>query len=362
MSADAPVRRLVRAGRTVPAMVNGPAPDAPAGWCWITPTLSGVCGSDLRELRDGRGGGGAFGHEIVGIVTSGPTAPSARVVVSPLITCAVRRREPCPACQAGRFGQCDAFGANGLGKSIGLDTPFGGWADQVPAHPSMLRAVPDTLPDRTAVLAEPLSVALAGLWRLPANVREIAIVGAGPLGLLAAFAARHRYPDARRCIVARHPAQVAAALELGCADVLTDALTDAKATTGVHRWRARSPHRRPSVVVDAGGGSAALGAALAAADDGGTVLTLGNPERCDELSALWQRGLCLVGHLEHTARATTDGRREDSLAAAVDLLARRPGLGATIVTHVVELADHERAWRLLVDRARERVVKLALRP
>jgi threonine dehydrogenase-like Zn-dependent dehydrogenase len=380
MSGDvsrATVRRLVRSGRpgTIPALVTAPIPEAPPGWCWIAPTLSGVCGSDLRELRAGRGAGHrdgfAFGHEIVGVIIVPPAppvpaspgpAPGDRVVVSPLITCAARDRPLCPGCRAGSYAQCHSFGADGLGKSIGLDTPFGGWAERVPAHPSMLCTVPVTLPDRTAVLAEPLSVALAGLWRLPANVREIAVVGAGPLGLLTAFAAQQLFPDARRCIVALRPAQGAAAAELGCADVLAGSDSVIATTGDVRRWRAREPQRRPSVVVDAAGGHTSLAAALAATDDGGTVLTLGNPERCDDLSALWLRGLTLVGHLEHGARATTDGRREDSLAVAVRLLAGRPGLGATVVTHVVDLTDHERAWRLAANRAREGVVKLALRP
>jgi threonine dehydrogenase-like Zn-dependent dehydrogenase len=355
-------------------MVTGPDPDTPLGWCRVAPTLSGVCGSDLRELRASRGAGPrdgvAFGHEIVGVVTAAPApaasirspVPGDRVVVSPLITCAARDRPLCPACQAGRYAQCHTFSLDGLDKAIGLDTPFGGWADRVPAHPSMLRAVPATLPDRTAVLAEPLSVALAGLWRLPPDVHEIAVVGAGPLGLLTAFAAQHLYPDARRCIVARHAAQAAAAAELACAEVLTCADSAATTARDVRRWRARGPRRRPSAVVDAAGGPVSLDAALAAADDGGTVLTLGNPARCDDLSALWRRGLCLVGHLEQAARATADGRWEDSIATAVELLARRPALGATIVTHVVDLADHETAWRLAADRAREAVVKLALRP
>ncbi|HLX77415.1 MAG TPA: alcohol dehydrogenase catalytic domain-containing protein, partial [Acidimicrobiales bacterium] len=114
-------------------------------WHRVTPLLSGICGSDLSTLD---GASSRYfedlvsfpfvpGHEVVGVLASGPEAGE-RVVVEPVLSCVVRGIEPlCPSCAAGRTGACEriAFGdlRPGLQTGYCADTS-GGWSEDLVAH------------------------------------------------------------------------------------------------------------------------------------------------------------------------------------------------------------------------------------
>lgn len=377
-------KRLVR-GRAAaghhPVLVTEPLRDLPApDWCRVRVTLAGVCGSDLREMQMSPesvktplpGQGLTYGHEIVGVVRDAGVdrfVTGARVAVHPLLTCRVLRRPECTACTAGTYGQCLSFGTDGLGlgKSLGLDSPHGGWAELVVAHPTMLRALPPELGDHQAVLAEPLSVAVAGLWSVAEGwpPPHIAVVGAGTLGQLVALAAADLFPDSRRCIVTRHKVQSKAARELGAADVLPQGtIKDVADWHGAANPRvvdgSGSLLTGPELVVDAAGSASSLATALALAGMGGTVLTLGNPAACSDLRHLWLKRLCLRGHLEH-ARRTSGDESTDSMSVAIALLSRWKHASQALVTHTFTFAEHEKSWALIA-RLDKQYVKIALRP
>ena len=133
-------------------LVERDAPDVPAeGWAHVDPVLSGICGSDLATL-DGRSsryfeGIVSFpfvpGHEVVGTLADDaagadgvPLAAGTRVVLQPVLGCAARGiKPPCPACQAGKVGNCGylAFGhiRPGLQTGFCADTG-GGWSSTGP--------------------------------------------------------------------------------------------------------------------------------------------------------------------------------------------------------------------------------------
>ncbi len=197
-----------------------PGPD----WRHVTPVLSGICGSDLATL-DGRSSryfedlvSFPFvpGHEVVGTVDDDgvaadgrPLAAGSRVVLEPVLGCVARAIDPpCPACAAGRTGDCErvAFGhlRPGLQTGFCADTG-GGWsAAGLVAHQSQLYAVPDELTDDDAVTIEPVACAVHAV--LAAGLRDgdtVAVLGAGTLGLAVVAALTHlaatgRMPDARR--------------------------------------------------------------------------------------------------------------------------------------------------------------------
>ena len=185
-------------------LVDVTAPSLPsADWFPVTPIRSGICGSELASV-DGRSSlyfedivsfPFILGHEIVGeMVADGigadgePLLAGQRVVVQPVLGCAARGLELCPACRAGDVGRCGCLTHGHL--SPGLQTGFcrdtgGGWSEgPLVAHASQLFAVPDDLSDDDAVTVEPMACAIHAALRAQAGADDtVAIIGAGTLGL-----------------------------------------------------------------------------------------------------------------------------------------------------------------------------------
>jgi len=101
--------------------------------------------------------------------------------------------------------------------------------------------VPDGVDDATAVLAEPLAVALhAVLAARPAAGSRVLIIGAGTVGLCVLAALRLLDAEAEVVAVARHPGQRELAKELGAAQIAGDIV--AGRTPGRGTWLGRCPH------------------------------------------------------------------------------------------------------------------------
>ena len=179
----------------------------------------GICGSDLHawhgkmdhRLRPPQ----PVGHECSGeIAELGPEvegfAMGQRVVVRPLDPC-----NTCPACIAGHRHICQKL------KFMGLDTPGAmqqSWT--VPAH--TLHKLPDNIPLDIAARIEPLAVACHDV-RL-AEVRKgeyVVVIGAGPIGMLIAMAARAR--GAKVLVAEVNASRLKFAAEMGFETINPDA-------------------------------------------------------------------------------------------------------------------------------------------
>lgn len=188
---DFQLRTLVE--RDVP-----PPPPPAAGEALLRVEEIGVCATD-RELARFRFGvppeGEShliLGHEALAQVESvGPGVTTIRPGdwVTPLIrrNCAPH----CPSCVAGRRDLCDT----GLYFERGINRAHGYFTEYVTDPVADLLTVPGALLD-VAVLAEPLSVvekAIETAFRChPLTPRTAIVTGAGPVGLLAAFALQVR--------------------------------------------------------------------------------------------------------------------------------------------------------------------------
>jgi len=155
--------------------------DPQPGWSAVQVTSVGLCGSDLHWFADGGIGENRIesplvpGHEFAGIAVTGPYA-GRRVAVDPAIPCG-----HCEICRGGNGNLCPAVQFAGHGS---LD---GGMRRQVVWPDHLLVPLPDELSDDAGALLEPLGVAIhavkLGHVRLGADVL---VVGAGPIGVLAA--------------------------------------------------------------------------------------------------------------------------------------------------------------------------------
>ena len=230
--------------RTPTALRQVPDPQLPhQDWVITRPRLTGICGSDSKQILMDFGADDAdnamsafcsfpqvMGHEVVAdVVAVGPRARGLevgqRVVLNPWLSCGPRGIEPpCPACESGDYSLCWSFTDGnikpGIHTGVSADVT-GGYAELMPAHHSMLFAVPDSVPDELAVFADPFSVSLHAITRHPPpRSGRVLVYGAGSLGLCAVTILRTLYPDVAVAVVARFDAQAELARRFGAALVL----------------------------------------------------------------------------------------------------------------------------------------------
>jgi threonine dehydrogenase-like Zn-dependent dehydrogenase len=335
------------------------APELPGpDWVRVRPRLSGICGSDLATL-DGTSSryfepivSFPFvpGHEIVG-----DTEDGRRVVLVPVLNCAVRGVDPpCDMCAAGRINLCErvAFGHIEPGLQCGFcESTGGGWSEEMVAHPSQLVEVPDDLTDEQAVLIEPTACAVHAARTVTTG--RVAVVGAGTLGLLTIAALRRVSPAAEIVATAKHPDQRSWAKELG-ADVVCapgELARSVRSATGSMRIGEQLTGGVPAVV-DCVGSEASLTQALQVVAPGGTVHVVGMPGRTTlDLTSLWHRETALRGTYAYE-RADFDTAAE--LVSSLDL--------GRLVSAVYPLARYEDAVAHAAEAGARGAVKIAFDP
>jgi threonine dehydrogenase-like Zn-dependent dehydrogenase len=305
------------------------------GWVRVRPRIAGICGSDLATLS---GHTSLYftplvsmpfvpGHEVVGeTMDDAPGLPrGSRVVLDPVLACAARGLDLCPACASGDRNRCDRVTVGHV--SPGLQTGFctdtgGGWSGQLVAHTSQLHAVPDDLPDERAVLVEPLACAVHAARRAAVGDGDsVLVVGAGAVGLFVTLALRELTPASRITVVAKHRRQAELAQQFGA----TDVVGPGEVVGGVRRaTRALrlEPERGSAyllggvdVAIDAVGSPAAVDTALRTTRAGGRVLLAGVPAAGVDLTPAWFRELTVQG-----AYASAG----DAFATAMSLAATAP--------------------------------------
>jgi len=158
-----------------------PEPDVGLDQVLVAPAYVGVCGTDLH-IVDGLHPRARFplilGHEVVGVVASGPSAGAA-VVVDPTISCGT-----CSACRLGLDHVCENL------RLVGIDRD-GGLAERLVVDEAKLHPVPEGLTLEAAALAEPLAVAVHAVHRSGLGAASrVVVCGGGPIGLLTALVAQ----------------------------------------------------------------------------------------------------------------------------------------------------------------------------
>ena len=349
-------------------------PFAPArpGWATVRVSRCGICGSDLNLLK------GAesmllepyaslpmvLGHEIVGVLESAPEgsglAPGQRVVIEPVLDCAVRELPPCRFCARGDYNLCENFldGALPPGSTLGFNSAAsGGMAERTAAHPSKILPVPDCLSDEEAVLVDSLaSVAQPVLENFPEPGETALVWGAGVLGQHAVRCLRALGFEGRIVAVARHQFQADLAKEGGADTVLRSASRQELAKALGARF----------VPTTMGGGNIEGGAdvifdcvasprtvqdGLLALRARGRYVMVGTAGALTgvDVSSLWFRQLKVTGTMAY-ATALWNGERVRTYQLCLDLLASGGYPTRGLLTGLFKLEDWKQAFQSSFDK------------
>lgn len=323
------MKRFVIRGAEDSLVEDTPSPEPGNGEVRVRVRYVGICGSDLHYYFDGANG--AFvvkeplvpGHELSAVVDADPSgewAPGTPVTIHPATFGPV-----VPGMEGLRHLRA---GGSYLGSASTWPHTQGALAEHLIVGKDMLRRLPEGLDLKRAALAEPLAVGLhACTMAGDLTGKDVVVSGAGPIGLLTAFAAR-----------ARGAARVAVS------DVLTGPLDRAAQLGFTEVYRAGQdalPEKDFDVAFECSSARASIAACLAALKPRGVLAQVGMlPARPVELelSALVARELTWVGCF----------RFNDEIDEAVDLLATHPEADA-VITHVVGAEDAVAAFAVAKD-------------
>ncbi len=170
------------------AVIDIDRPVPAEGQALLRITAAGICGSDIGAYRGTNGLVSyprVIGHELCGVIESIPAdnprglKAGDRVVVDPYLYCG-----HCYPCRIGRTNCCTDLHVLGVHVDGGMAEYY--------CHPAdMLIPVPEELTDVQAAMAEPLTISLHAIHRGGLKAGEYcAVIGAGPIGLVAAMAAQ----------------------------------------------------------------------------------------------------------------------------------------------------------------------------
>ena len=359
-------------------------------WVVIKPRLTGICGSDAKQVFMDFGEMSAdnpmkaffslpqvLGHEVVAdVVALGPEAEGLdvgdRVVLNPWLSCGPRGVDPmCPACEIGDFSLCWNFGAPPISPGIHSGTSSdasGGYADLMPAHDSMLFKVPDSLPDELAVFADPFSVSLHSVTRHPPPPGgKVLVYGAGALGTCATAIVRALHPDVDVMVVARFEAQAELARSLGATVVQHEpreqVIEEAAAwSDGVLQASDGLPMAYPGgidVVYDTVGRPETFEVGVRVLKARGTLVKAGvHGPAMWEWTPLYFKEISWVGS-NAFGFEEVDGVRKHGIAHYLDIAASGLVDLQPMLTHTYALADWHDAFATLATQADTGAIKVA---
>lgn len=237
----------------------------------------GICGSDLHYYSHGRIGKYVvdkpfiLGHECAGdIAAIGSNVQrfqvGDRVAVEPGVTCG-----RCDACKEGRYNLCPDV-------EFLATPPFdGAFVQYIKIREDFVFSIPDNLSYEEAALVEPFSVGIHAANRTGLQPGStIAIMGMGPVGLMAVAAAK-AYGAAHIIVTDLEPLRLEAAKQMGASHIINireqDPLVEIKRITN---------GKGVDVAWETAGNPKALQSALGSLRRGGKLAIVGLPAQ-DEI-------------------------------------------------------------------------------
>ena len=250
-----------------------PYPASKPGWAIVKVRAVSICGSDVGAYR----GHNVLvtyprilGHEVAGeIVEIGPNGKGLKkgdhIILDPYVYCG-----KCYPCSIGRPNCCEKLEVLGVHRDGGMTEYF--------SHPDhLLHKVPEDMPWELVPLGEPLTIALHSIHRAAVKKGEhVAIIGAGPIGLLSALVALHY--GAIPILIDILDARLTYAESVGVRHVVDSSKVDA-----VGRIREITAGTMANAVIEASGSNQAIRASLDYVSFAGRIVFTGWPKSDTEL-------------------------------------------------------------------------------
>lgn len=314
------MKALVLSSKGIIRLEEVDTPSPSPGEALLRVRSCGVCGSDLPRIFGDLAyfypliPGHEFSGEVVEVGSRGDEPwLGKRVTVYPLLPC-----RKCIFCEQGRYELCERYDYLGSRR-------HGAFAEYVTVPVANLLPLPESMSFLEGAMMEPAAVTFHALRRLHACAgRGVAVMGLGPIGLLAGmwakvFGARFLWGvdvDEGKFPLAR---------TMGFDEVFSPAALPQK--------------ENPEVVIEASGNGKALLSSLRWVGKRGTMLLLGNQERevvvtPQDWSYILRKELTLLGSWNSNfARSDCDWEKVLVFAAQ-----KRVSF-APLVSHRVSLAE-----------------------
>jgi L-iditol 2-dehydrogenase len=262
-----PTRVLVFEGPWQMPLHERPSRDPGPGEVAVTVRAAGICGSDVHGYVGATGRrrpGVVMGHEASGEIRAVGDGVSSVVPGDPVALRSILPCGECASCGRGRGNVCE----NRRGLGMHLD---GAYADEVIVPEALVLPLPAAVSFEQAAMIEPLGVSMHAVNVTPFGPDDdVAIIGAGAIGLLALLAVRDR-GAARIVVTDRSRHRLALAQQLG-ADVAID-VSKGDPSAAI---RAATDARGADAVIEAVGIAATVQQSLSGARIGGNVTWVGN--------------------------------------------------------------------------------------
>ena len=218
-----------------------PLPQPGRGEVRVKVRLAGICGSDSHIFH----GHNPFaqyprviGHEFFGVIDDiGEGVDAARlgerVSVDPVISCG-----HCYPCSVGKPNVCTSLVVLGVHRD-------GGFSEYAAVPAQNAHRIPDDVPDESAVMVEPFTIAANVTGQVNPRETDIALIyGAGPMGLTTLQALKGVYGVQQVIVADRIPERLEMARQSG-ADRVVD-----NSQEPLDAWFARE-QIKPTLIVDA---------------------------------------------------------------------------------------------------------------
>ncbi len=311
-------------------------------------TLGAICGSDLHIYHGNVpfSPGELIGHEFVGVVEEvGPEVqrfkPGDRVVSAFYTSCGV-----CALCRKGWFSQCAHKGTFGFGEAYGGG--LGGAQAEfvvVPHADHTMEPIPAGMSDEQAIfVGDILSTGFFAAER--AEIRPgdaVAVIGAGPVGLMATMCAQ-LFGPAKVFVVDMVEARLEIAQQLGGIPI------NAGQVNPIEAIDALTGDLGADSSIEAVGAAASVDTAIRCVRGGGTISMVGVPSQYTgdfPYYPMWEKSL--------TFRSGVCNVRE-YMRPLLDLIAAGRLKPETIISHRMKLDDVEEAYRMFDAREATKIV------
>lgn len=323
-----------------------PEPELAEGQAIVEIEHLTLCGTDLHIWEDDYTSELPLiqGHELSGTVVAvaggiARVAVGDRVAIDPLISCG-----ECRACLMGRANVCPKLVVFGCYCD-------GGLVERLAVDASKLHRIPAGMATDLAAVAEPTSIALQALVRGRATSDDtVLIIGAGPIGLLAALA----LDDLGATVVVADVVadRLAMAAEFGAsATILVDPSGAFPGDLGAATLASLTEGEGPSLVIEATGVPVSLENALRVVAAAGRVVQVGISAR----PVGFPLNLLAFKEVDVLGSRNSTGLIPESL----ELISRHPATVRRLLTHRFPVRELGTAFETMRDRT-QRVGKILI--